>query len=193
MCPLSAPYLATLQLDSSLLTPPKYQAPPAAAQAQVPPGSAGPLASNPGSAAPSAGSAFNPTSNGSSLNPAASSSASGSAGPPVSTSASAPIINQISTTSSSGFSGSVGGQNPSTGASAAERTQGNLGCAGDSEPGQSSSQPSQDGQERYGTLTEPSGFDLDPWATLPLCPQPPQLHASLNLVKCCISILPPRR
>lgn len=160
-----APYLATLQLDSSLLIPPKYQTPPAAAQAQVPPGSAGPLASNPGSATPSAGSAFNPTSNGSSLNPAASSSASGSAGPPVSTSASAPIISQISTTSSSGFSGSVGGQNPSTGANAAERTQGSLGCAGDTEPGQSSSQPSQDGQEsvtereRIGIPTEPDSAD----------------------------------
>nr|KAF6282495.1 mediator complex subunit 13L [Myotis myotis] len=160
-----APYLATLQLDSSLLTPPKYQNPPAAAQGQATPGNTGPLAANAGSAAPSAGGAFNPTSNGSSANPAASSSTSGSTVPPVSSSASAPVVSQLGTTSSSGFSGSVGGQNPSTGSSSADRTQGNIGCGGDPEPGQSSSQPSQDGQEsvtereRIGIPTEPDSAD----------------------------------
>lgn len=137
---LPAPYLATLQLDSGLLMPPKHHSPPAEAQGQATPGT-----SNSGSVAPPAGSAFNLTSN-SSANPAASSS-SASSGLPGSSTASAPGIPQMSTTSSSGFSGGIGGQNPSAGGSSADRPPGNVAC-GDTEPGQSSAQLSQDGQDR---------------------------------------------
>lgn len=125
--------------------PPKHQSPPAEAQGQATPGNAGSLPSSAGSVAPPAGSSFNPTSN-SSANPAASSS-SASSGPPGSSTASASGITQMNTTSSSGFSGGVGGQNPNTGGSSADRAPGNVAC-GDTEPGQSSAQPSQDGQDR---------------------------------------------
>lgn len=144
-CLLPAPYLATLQLDSGLLMPPKHHSPPAEAQGQATPGNTGSLPSNSGSVAPPAGSAFNPTSN-SSANPAASSS-SASSGLPGSSTASAPGIPQMSTTSSSGFSGGIGGQNPSAGGSSTDRPPGNVAC-GDTEPGQSSAQLSQDGQDR---------------------------------------------
>ena len=157
-----APYLATLQLDSGLLMPPKHQSPPAEAQGQATPGNAGSLPSNSGSGAPPAGSAFNPTSS-SSANPTTSSS-SASSGPPGSSAASAPGITQMNTTSSSGFGGGVGGQNPSAGGSSTDRTPGNVAC-GDTEPGQSCTQSSQDGQdsvterERIGIPTEPDSAD----------------------------------
>lgn len=173
-CLLPAPYLATLQLDSGLLMPPKHHSPPAEAQGQATPGNTGSLPSNSGSVAPPAGSAFNPTSS-SSANPAASSS-SASSGLPGSSTASAPGIPQMSTTSSSGFSGGIGGQNPSAGGSSTDRPPGNVAC-GDSEPGQSSAQLSQDGQDRCVLSHQPRPLPLPP-------PLTHILQESQNRVEC---------
>lgn len=149
---LSAPYLATLQLDSSLLLPPKYQTP--ASQTQPVPGNAGPVPPNSAclsaaGAAPT-GSSFSSTPSGGTTSlPAGSSSASGSSVPQLAASSATPGVNQMNATTTPGFSGNIGsGQNTSTGGSTAERAQGNTGPGGETESGQNLPQQ-QEGQEGW--------------------------------------------
>ena len=150
---ISAPYLATLQLDSSLLLPPKYQTPAPASQTQTVPGSTGPVPSNAacssGAGAAPTGSSFNPTpSGGTSSLPAGSTSSLGSSVPQLSASAATPSVNQMTTTSALGFSGNIGsGQTTSTGGNTAERLQGSTGPGGEAEAGQNLPQQQQEGQE----------------------------------------------
>lgn len=150
---ISAPYLATLQLDSSLLLPPKYQTPAPASQTQTVPGNTGPVPSNStclsaAGAAP-AGNSFNSTPSGGTTSlPAGSSSSSGSSVPQMSASSATPGVNQMATTSTPGFSGNIGsGQNTSTGGNTADRSQGSTGPGGDTESGQNLPQQQQEGQE----------------------------------------------
>lgn len=150
---IAAPYLATLQLDSSLLLPPKYQTPAAASQTQTVPGNTGPVPSNStclsAAGAPPTGNSFNSTPSGGTTSlPAGSTSSSGSSVPQLSASSATPGVNQMTTTSTPGFSGNVGsGQNTSTAGNTAERSQGSTGPGGDTESGQNLPQQQQEGQE----------------------------------------------
>ncbi|KAG8146219.1 hypothetical protein E2320_012593 [Naja naja] len=176
-----APYLATLQLDSSLLTPPKHQpAPPSSSNLeQTISGNAGSVSSSSaclGPTAPSAGPSFSSSTNGTTGLPVGTSTAPGSSMPQLlasssssstsSSSSSASSISQTSTTSSSGFGGGLPqGQNPTSGAVPSERPQGSTVPGGDAEAGQISSQQPQEGQdnsaerERIGIPTEPESAD----------------------------------